>query len=72
MLKVKVVTVDKADVSLGIQVGDVYEVTGVDQDGDYYIDPMPIPELNHTMYNLNVRVLLKSQVEVINDEQPKS
>mgnify|MGYP007030105413 CR=1 FL=1 len=62
-MKIKVISVDEHDVLLDISVGDVYTVTGVDMDGDYYIDP--IPDDYDKSYHADSRVLFKDQVKVI-------
>ena len=62
-MKIKVISVDERDVQLGISVGDVFTVTGVDLDGDYYIDP--IPEDYDLSYHADSRVLFKTQVKVL-------
>ena len=62
-MKIKVISVDEHDVLLGISVGDVFTVTGVDMDGDYYIDI--IPDDYDKAYHADSRVLFKNQVKVI-------
>ena len=62
-MKIKVISVDEHDVQLGISVGDVFTVTGVDMDGDYYIDI--IPDDYDKSYHADSRVLFKDQVKVI-------
>ena len=62
-MKIEVISVDKHDVLLGISEGDVYTVTGVDMDGDYYIDP--IPDDYDKSYHADSRVLFQDQVKVI-------
>ena len=62
-MKIKVIAVDERDVMLGISVGDVFTVTGVDMDGDYYIDS--IPDDYDKSYHADSRVLFKGQVKVL-------
>ena len=62
-MKIKVISVDERDVQLGISVGDVFTVTGVDMEGDYYIDR--IPDDYDKSYHADSRVLFKDQVKVI-------
>lgn len=63
-MKIKVLSVDGHDKILGISVGDIYTVTSLDPDGDFYIDP--VPEDYASDYHVaGVRVLYSTQVEVV-------
>ena len=63
-MKIKVLSVDIQDILLGIHVGAVYTVTGLDPDGDFYIDKLP--EDYASDYHVSTsRVLFRTQVEVI-------
>ena len=63
-MKIKVLSVDIHDVLLGICIGAVYTVTGLDPDGDFYIDELP--EGYASDYNVSTsRVLFRTQVEVV-------
>lgn len=63
-MKIKVLTVDKQDSRLGIHVDDVYTVTGLDPDGDFYIDELP-EDYASDYHVSNSRVLFRTQVEVV-------
>lgn len=66
-MKIKVLTVDKQDSRLGIHVDDVYTVTGLDPEGDFYIDELP-EDYASDYHVSNSRVLFRTQVEVVNME----
>lgn len=63
-MKIKVLCVDMSDKLLGISIGAVYTVTGLDPDGDFYIDELP--EDYASDYHVSTsRVLFRTQVEVV-------
>lgn len=63
-MKIKVLSVDVQDTLLGIVMGAVYTVTGLDPDGDFYIDKLP-EDYTSDYHVHSSRVLFRTQVEVI-------
>lgn len=63
-MKIKVLSVDIQDRLLGIVIGAVYTVTGLDPDGDFYIDKLP-EDYASDYHVKNSRVLFRTQVEVV-------
>lgn len=63
-MKIKVLSVDIDDVLLGICIGAVYTVTGLDPDGDFYIDKLP-EDYASDYHVRSSRVLFRTQVEVV-------
>lgn len=63
-MKIKVLSVDEQDILLGIVIGDVYTVTGLDPDGDFYIDKLP-KDYTSDYHVSGSRVLFRTQVEVV-------